>query len=764
MATKSNLKTAQQVLDRFYREAEGRTNRQIDVYFVLRDLEVDPGKGTEALEFLVSRGLINTFGPDIAFLTERGAQVVIEDSDIASLPKVERDFEQVRPAAEPARPAAEPAKPAAKAESKRPPRATLTHIAMDGKEFTLELGWLCGIGRAEGNEVRVNDQRASKRHAEIRFEDGRYVLYDLQSANGTLVNGEYIGETHVLHHDDEVVIGRTMLLYQSPKVLARPAGPAPGEPAEELATLISGGGKATERPGPSTSPAAPPSEGPIAATSTPEPRSPEEPAPIRVVKGRPTTPAPARADSGPPGFGATPGRPAARGELDGASPALQGAGPDDLFGAPPRTADPADLFGEAPPPPGDDLFGPGPATPQPSDLFDAPSPRAAPRIAPSHSGDDLFATEPGAGAGRRPPEDLFDDAVTVERDDLFAAPPMARGGSNLFDGPLRRPEPDLPGPPGALFDPTPTPGPIARLELQPEPELQLSVEDELPLEPLAAFAQASPADVDPFVPPDYGFEAPTLEPEAPTPILGLAEEEGLTVAGAPAAERVIPSANEPPDDLEILEQLEPLEDDQDLWAREDTPADGIGEPTPDLEREDEGRGALDSHEEPVDGAELLIPPGEDGSTLMMGREALFGAEAAQTDAVAAEHPLEADPAPLIEPLPPPSPRAVSAPRIGPLVEDLGNTSDLAPPSLSEAPGDAEVLPVATLSLADIPIPSPEAIAAARAPEPLLLVLLGELRARLEGRGLGSPGVLEAIALLERDPEVRAAASELSDVG
>ena len=82
MSNKRTLELAKELLDRFFRDAEGRTNRQLDVYFTLEDMSASRDKAEPALEYLVSRGLLNTFGPDIAFLTDEGCRAAAEDVDL----------------------------------------------------------------------------------------------------------------------------------------------------------------------------------------------------------------------------------------------------------------------------------------------------------------------------------------------------------------------------------------------------------------------------------------------------------------------------------------------------------------------------------------------------------------------------------------------------------------------------------------------------------------------------------------------------------
>lgn len=68
------------------------------------------------------------------------------------------------------------------------------------------------IGREEGNVLRLNDERVSRYHAKIQTEDGDVILTDLDSTNGTRVNGAAV-QIRRLRPGDQVLIGRTMLLF-----------------------------------------------------------------------------------------------------------------------------------------------------------------------------------------------------------------------------------------------------------------------------------------------------------------------------------------------------------------------------------------------------------------------------------------------------------------------------------------------------------------------------------------------------------------------
>ncbi|MFO0013206.1 MAG: FHA domain-containing protein, partial [Planctomycetota bacterium] len=56
--------------------------------------------------------------------------------------------------------------------------------------FRLEKGVRLVIGRASSNAIPVADERASRKHAEIYFEEGGWWVRDLGSRNGTLVDGK----------------------------------------------------------------------------------------------------------------------------------------------------------------------------------------------------------------------------------------------------------------------------------------------------------------------------------------------------------------------------------------------------------------------------------------------------------------------------------------------------------------------------------------------------------------------------------------------
>ncbi|OHB86611.1 MAG: histidine kinase [Planctomycetes bacterium RBG_16_64_12] len=83
-----------------------------------------------------------------------------------------------------------------------------------GTRFELA-GEIVGVGRDSSNLVQLHDTEASRQHAEIRHAEGSYVIADLNSSNGTFVNGRKV-EEHRLASGDQVQIGGTLMLFTRP--------------------------------------------------------------------------------------------------------------------------------------------------------------------------------------------------------------------------------------------------------------------------------------------------------------------------------------------------------------------------------------------------------------------------------------------------------------------------------------------------------------------------------------------------------------------
>jgi transcriptional regulator with GAF, ATPase, and Fis domain len=73
-----------------------------------------------------------------------------------------------------------------------------------GSHFTL--------GRDLVNDVQLLYPKVSRQHAEIRFENNEYVLYDKESRNGTFVNGDQV-DSRSLNHKDTIQLGDTVFMF-----------------------------------------------------------------------------------------------------------------------------------------------------------------------------------------------------------------------------------------------------------------------------------------------------------------------------------------------------------------------------------------------------------------------------------------------------------------------------------------------------------------------------------------------------------------------
>ena len=68
------------------------------------------------------------------------------------------------------------------------------------------------IGREPANQIRVDDHSVSRRHCLIKREDESFRIVDLESYNGTFVNGVPVGEQS-LKHGDQVAVGRVLFIF-----------------------------------------------------------------------------------------------------------------------------------------------------------------------------------------------------------------------------------------------------------------------------------------------------------------------------------------------------------------------------------------------------------------------------------------------------------------------------------------------------------------------------------------------------------------------
>src|SRR6186997_641200 len=84
------------------------------------------------------------------------------------------------------------------------------------------------IGRVQGNDIVLPKGNISKRHSRIVLKDGKFIIIDMQSTNGTYVNGKKITTPQVVKSTDKIYIGDfTLQLSTNGAMDAAPAGGKP---------------------------------------------------------------------------------------------------------------------------------------------------------------------------------------------------------------------------------------------------------------------------------------------------------------------------------------------------------------------------------------------------------------------------------------------------------------------------------------------------------------------------------------------------------
>ncbi|NLM04914.1 MAG: FHA domain-containing protein [Clostridiales bacterium] len=82
----------------------------------------------------------------------------------------------------------------------------------DVKEF-YDLKDVTVIGRKRGCDIQILDRFLSSQHAKITMDEGEYFLEDLESANGTYLNGNKIEDVVKLKTGDRIGFGQTEFLF-----------------------------------------------------------------------------------------------------------------------------------------------------------------------------------------------------------------------------------------------------------------------------------------------------------------------------------------------------------------------------------------------------------------------------------------------------------------------------------------------------------------------------------------------------------------------
>lgn len=226
------------------------------------------------------------------------------------------------------------------------------------------------VGRVQGNDLMLPKGNVSKHHARLLFRDGRFIVTDLKSTNGTYVNGRKIAQATIVREGDKIYIGDFVLRLEA-------NGMAEAiEPAAAVVSDVS-----------TRSPARPPAQAAVTMQASTHPPGVPPPRPVA-----------SSVSNAPPPLG---GPPPAQRDVDAPVFALD-RDPDEAAPAPPKplggTPPPAPLGGAGfrpqtqplrqsiPPPLGPRLSGappPLPSAPPPPAVQAPPAPPAGAIAAPA---------------------------------------------------------------------------------------------------------------------------------------------------------------------------------------------------------------------------------------------------------------------------------------------------------------------------------------------------------------------------------------------
>ncbi len=80
-----------------------------------------------------------------------------------------------------------------------------------GKTYALDVPEMV-IGRELGADIVISDVEVSRKHAHLVAQQGSYLIEDLGSTNGTVVNGMRLASPYLLHPGDQIALGEHVIL------------------------------------------------------------------------------------------------------------------------------------------------------------------------------------------------------------------------------------------------------------------------------------------------------------------------------------------------------------------------------------------------------------------------------------------------------------------------------------------------------------------------------------------------------------------------
>jgi len=96
-----------------------------------------------------------------------------------------------------------------------PPNA---YVIINGKDHIPLEKPVINIGRRSTNDIILQDPMVSRDHAQLRAQQGRYLLFDLSSTGGTYINNHRV-HTATLKPGDVIRLGKTILVYNQESLM-----------------------------------------------------------------------------------------------------------------------------------------------------------------------------------------------------------------------------------------------------------------------------------------------------------------------------------------------------------------------------------------------------------------------------------------------------------------------------------------------------------------------------------------------------------------
>ena len=101
------------------------------------------------------------------------------------------------------------------------------------REFLMRDGFSATIGRSASNDIQIAERHISRLHAVVTCRGGKFIIDDLDSANGTFINGTRVDGSSTMAIGDDIHLFVSMLKLINPNA-------APTDDAKALVSMVAG--------------------------------------------------------------------------------------------------------------------------------------------------------------------------------------------------------------------------------------------------------------------------------------------------------------------------------------------------------------------------------------------------------------------------------------------------------------------------------------------------------------------------------------------